>query len=91
MSIIGRGSTCPSIAGGVEAVVPSNEVDEPSPVVESVYWKAYWENPPGETTLLSMQITVNVPRKPAGAGAALAGELAMVTWEPTGMPTGSNV
>jgi hypothetical protein len=91
MSIIGRGSTCPSIAGGVEAVVPSNEVDEPSPVALPVYWKAYWENPPGDVTLLSTQVTVNVPRKPAGAGAALPGELAMVTGAPTGMPTGSNV
>ena len=100
MSMMGRGSTWPSSAGGVDAVGPTNAVCAPNPAAAaSVYWKANWVDPSGEMTLLSTQVTMKVPTKPVGIGVVpmiglvvpgIGGAWLIITCAPTGMPSGSN-
>src|SRR5215469_3405206 len=102
-SMMGRGSTLPSSTGGLVAVGPTNAVCAPCPAAAaSVYWKANWLDPDGDTTLLSKQVTAKVPRNCVGIGVVPTigvggvtpgwfGAWLIVTDWPTGMPSGSKV
>src|SRR5258708_36216780 len=75
-SMMGRGSTCPSIVGGEEAeAARSFPVSAASPAVVSTYWNAYWLNPSGAKALpVATQLIVQVGlavvlAEPVGGGA----------------------
>src|SRR5579863_5008186 len=94
MSMIWRGSTCPSSAEVEEAVAArSFPVSDANPVVRAVYWKGYSATPSGlMPDVVDTQVSVHVPAYPGGVEVPpSAVALVITTCCPTGMPNGASV